>query len=189
MTRNLSFILLLLLVSIYPLQATANDDETDVRDLPRKERFFIGGYLGLQIGTITSVNISPTIAYRFTNRFTGGLGATYQYYRDRAWGTSEDFSTTTHIYGGSAFARYNITPQFFLQTEYEALNLDSQMGFSLSSKPSERFWEHNYFAGAGYRARLGPKTYLNLMLMYNFNNESVVYYQNPMFRFGIDVRL
>ncbi|MFW5777582.1 MAG: hypothetical protein ACOCW7_00285 [Bacteroidota bacterium] len=170
-----------------------SDDERDVKDMSTKERIIFGGYLGLQIGNlVTSVNVSPTIGYLITNRLTAGLGGTYQYYRDRGWGSSVDFSTSTHIYGGSAYARYLIFRQFFTHVEFEALNLDSQMGFSpATGAPSnnERYWEYNYFAGGGYRAPLGPKVFLNLMVLYNFNTSSVVYYQNPVFRFGVEVRM
>lgn len=188
MIKKLTFILPLLLLSLFSFKVMA-DDEKDVKDLPVRERIYIGGYLGLQIGTITSVNISPTVAYRFTNRITGGVGGTYQYYRDRGWGLNPDYYNATHIFGGSVFTRYNITRQFFAQAEYEALNLDSQMGYGLDNISGNRFWEQNYFLGGGYRAMLGPRAFLNLMLLYNFNNQSVVYYQNPIFRIGVDVRL
>lgn len=177
-----------LLLLILPFQAIA-DDEEKVRDLPTRERIYVGGYIGLQIGTITAIVVSPTVAYRFTNRYTMGLGGTYQYYRDRGWGVSPEFSASTNIFGGSVFARYNVTRQFFAHTEFEALNLDSQMGFGTGSSLDGRFWEYNYFAGGGYRTPLGPRAYLNLMILYNFNPESVVHYQNPVFRFGLDVRL
>ncbi len=186
--KNILAFLLAFFMLTAPFTVLASDEE-DVKDLPFRERLYVGGYLGLQIGTITAINISPTVAYRFTNRITGGVGGTYQYYRDRGWGVNPEFSTSTHIYGGTVFTRYNITPRIFAQVEYEALNLDSQMGFLSGSSAGGRFWEHNYFAGGGYRAPLGPRAYLNLMLLYNFNSESVVHYQNPVFRFGIDVRL
>lgn len=176
------------LLLILPFQVIA-DDEENVRDLPARERIFVGGYIGLQIGTITAIVISPTVAYRFTNRFSMGVGGTYQYYRDRGWGISPEFSTSTNIIGGNIFARYSITRQFFAQTEFEALNLDSQMGFNTGSPADGRFWEYNYFAGGGYRTQISPRAYLNLIVLYNFNSESVVHYQNPVIRFGLDVRL
>jgi hypothetical protein len=164
------------------------DDEKDVKDMSTRERIFVGGYIGLQFGTITSVNISPTIGYRLSNKLSAGVGGTYQYYRNRGWLLVSDVSYSTHIYGGSVFARYLITRQFFAHGELEALNLDSRIGFS--ANPSEnRFWERNYFLGGGYRQALGPRTFLNIMLLYNFNNNSVIYYQNPIFRFGLDVRM
>lgn len=168
------------------------DDEKDVRDLPLRERISVGGNIGLQISNInTMIVISPLISYRLTNRITPGVSLTYQYYRDSSWGLEQDFTSYTHIYGGAFFTRYTITRQFFAHAEAEALNLDSQMGWRPNQEHDNdtRFWEYNYFLGGGYRAPLGPRTSLNLMVLYNFNPNSVVYYQNPIFRFGVDVRL
>lgn len=184
--------------SVQPQVMLFRDDdggEEDVSNLTFRERFFYGGYLGLQIGNfVISVNVSPTLGFRFTNRLTIGLGGTYQYYRDRGWMRNVDFTTSTHIFGGSTYARYMVYRQIFVHGEFEALNLDPQMRFSPESgegiEPgASRFWEYNYFAGGGYRQRLSDKVFLNLMVLYNFNTESVVYFQNPIFRFGIDVRM
>jgi len=182
-----SFILLLLLV---PGILKSQDTEEDVKDLPIRERIYVGGNIGLQIGNIsTSIIISPMVGFRVTNRLTSGLGLTYQYYRNRGWGNLSGFTSVTHVYGGNFYSRYSIIPQIFVHGEYEVLNLDSQMNWQVTPGERGRFWEHNYFLGGGYRSQLGPRAYLNLMVLYNFNNNSVVYFQNPIFRFGIDVRL
>ncbi len=166
------------------------DDDKDVRDLPRRQRIIVGGNLGLQIGNLsTMVNISPTIGYRLTNRITPGISLTYQYYRDTGWGNMAGFTSVTHLYGGSFFTRYRITRDFFAHGEVEALNLDSQLNWMVDPGTSARFWEYNYFIGGGYRAALSDRTFINLMVLYNLNNNSVVYFQNPIFRLGVDVRL
>ena len=181
-------LLFALLFICFSGNAAPMDDEKDVRDLPTRERIFIGGYLGLQIGTITSINISPTIGYLITNQLSAGVGGTYQYYRNRGWLLINNISYSAHIYGGSVFARYRITRNIFAHVELEALNLDSRIGFDVQREES-RFWERNYFVGGGYRQELGPRTFLNVMLLYNFNSNSVIYHQNPIFRFGIDVSI
>lgn len=183
------FSILVILALLFPLALKAEEDE-DVKELPTRERIFLGGNIGLQISNInTMVVVSPIIGYRLTSRLSPGIGLTYQYYRDSGWANQSGFSAVTHIYGGSAFARYRIFPQLFAHVEFEALNLDSQMGFRTEPDRDSRFWEYNYFVGGGYRAFLGGRTHINLMLLYNLNNSSVVYYQNPIFRIGVDVRL
>lgn len=183
-------IFIILFWSLLPFfsMAAPSEDEEDVKDLPVRERIFVGGYIGLQFGTITSINISPTIGYRITNRLSAGLGGTYQYYRDRGWLITSDFAYSTHIFGGSLFTRYFIIPQVFAHVEMEALNLDTRIDIMQEAQQG-RFWEQNYFVGGGYRQSLGPRTFLNLMLLYNLNQNSVIHYQNPVFRFGLDVRL
>jgi hypothetical protein len=187
-SRNLVLVFCLLI--LVPFNVLADDDEPDVRDLPTRERIIVGGNLGLQIGNIsTVVIISPSIAYRVTNRLTSGLGLTYQYYRNRGWGSMSGFTSVTHLYGGSLFSRYSITRQIFAHAEFESLSLDSQMGWRTAPEEGGRFWEQNYFLGGGYRAPIGPRAALNIMLLYNFNSNSVVYFQNPIFRFGVDINL
>ncbi|MFW5707491.1 MAG: hypothetical protein ACOCX0_02710 [Bacteroidota bacterium] len=185
----LLFLLTALLCTPFHLVA-ADDEEPDVKDIPFRERIIVGGNLGLQISNINiMVVISPLVGYRITNRLTSGGGLTYQYYRDSGWAGLTGFTTVTHIYGGSVFSRYQITRDFFAHAEYEALNLDSQLNWEVNPETRSRFWEHNYFLGGGYRAALSDRTHLNLMVLYNFNRDSRVYFQNPVFRVGIDVRL
>jgi hypothetical protein len=191
MKMDLKYIAFILLVLIFPLHSGAisfNDDEKDVKDMTTRERIFVGGSLGLQFGTSTAIVIAPSIGYRLTNRLSAGVGGTYQYYRERSMFRLTNVTYSTHIYGGSVFTRYFFMRQLFGHAEFEALNHDSRLGVQQRS-PESRFWEHNYFLGGGYRQQLGNRTFLNIMLLYNFNQNSVIYHQNPIFRLGIDVRL
>ena len=43
---------------------------------------FLGGNVGATFGTVTLVNISPMIGYKFTDRTIAGISLTYQYYKD-----------------------------------------------------------------------------------------------------------
>jgi len=63
--------IVLFLLSFGNLQAQEYDQDS---------RWLIGGGIGAQFGTITLVEVSPTIAYRVTDRFIPGIGLTYQYY-------------------------------------------------------------------------------------------------------------
>lgn len=174
-------ILLLIIIVVSSIEVYAgNDDEPDVKDLSFKERLFVGGHIGLQIGDFTFIDVSPLIGYRLTNNLSAGLGLTYQYFHYRHFGYG------THTYGGNIFARYTVIPQAFIYAEYEMLNLESSY-FDLDGR--DRFWEYNYFLGAGYRVRLGRKAYFNLMLLYNFNKDSYIYFDDWVFRFSIEVGL
>jgi len=156
----------------------------DVTDLSARERIFVGGFLGLQLGTQTAINVSPQAGYLISNRFSAGLGATYQLYHDRFFGQS----FTTHVFGYSLFGRLHIMPRIFAHFEFEQLNLQFRENRVLD-QPGERFWESNVFLGAGYRQPMSERVNLNIMLLYNFNHQSQAYHQNPLFRFGIDVTL
>lgn len=156
----------------------------DVSDLTISERIFFGGFLGLQFGTQTAINISPQAGFLISNRFSAGIGSTYQLYHDRFFGQS----FTTHVFGYSVFGRLHIMPRIFAHAEFEQLNMQIRENRVLD-QPDERFWETNIFLGAGYRQPLSDRVNFNIMLLYNFNEQSQAYYQNPIFRFGVDVSL
>src|SRR5690606_24878567 len=84
------------------------------------DRVYVGGGGGFSAGSnYTAINVSPIIGYMFTNRFSSGIGIIYQYINYK----NIDFKA--HNYGGSIFSRFNVTPQFFLHTEYEGLNYET----------------------------------------------------------------
>jgi len=173
-----AFLTCFLLLNSFSLKS---GEDIDVRDLSYKERIFVGGYIGLQFGSYTFIDVSPLAGYRITNRISAGIGGTYQYMNDNYWGYG-----STNIFGGSLFARISIIPQLFVHGEFEMLNLES--GY-FTENPEKRFWEENYLLGLGYRQKISEKSSFNIMLLYNFNQDSYVYYQNPIFRFSIEVGL
>ena len=173
-------ILIMLVFFLMPAFANENE-EVDVQDLSYRERIFVGGYLGLQIGSYTFVEVSPIVGYRLTNRVDAGFGSTYQYSR----GFLQD--SGTHTFGGSGFARFSIIPQAFLHAEYELLNLETPP--ALNDQEDDRIWEENYFLGAGYRVPVGENAFFNLMVLYNFNQDSHVYFQNPVYRLSVEIGL
>ncbi len=160
-----------------------DDAEEDVKNLPVQERIFIGLSAGLSFSSFeTSIILSPSIGYRITNRLSSGVGGTYQYFSDRSFGRVFN----THIYGWSVFSRFVIYKGFFAYGEVESLNMKSR---DFENSGHTRIWEMNYFLGPGYRLRIGEKAYFNLLLLYNFNDKSQIYFQNPIFRFSFEIGL
>lgn len=182
--KKILFVSLLVTALFLPKLSAQAFEERDVKDMTVRERFFVGGFLGLQLGTQTAINVSPLLGYRFSNRLSAGVGGTYQYYNDRFFGQSN----TTHLYGYSLFTRFRVIPRAFIHAEYESMSLKSRLeGPGFEQGP--RTWEENIFLGGGYRQPLSDRVSLNIMLLYNFNNNSQAYYQNPIFRVGVDVSL
>src|SRR5690554_961456 len=83
---------------------------------PLKDRMYYGGNFSLQFGSVTFIDISPLAGVMLTEKLSTGLGATYQYLNFR------HASSSSSVYGGKLFCKYNITQNFFAHTEAESLN-------------------------------------------------------------------
>ncbi len=179
----LRLLFILFFVFLFSTNLYAFDEDRNVRDIPVRERFFVGLSAGLSFSSFeTTVVVSPSFGYRISNRFMAGVGGTYQYYNDRSFAAS--FST--HIYGTSVFSRVLIVNRFFAHGEIELLNIQSR---DLQEHGIYREWEYNYLVGPGYRVQVGRNAFFNLMVLYNFNTQSRVYFQNPILRFNFEIGL
>ena len=170
-------------------QNTQTDEKTETES-SFTDKVFTGGNFGLQFGTQTTIEVSPIVGYRITSKIAAGVGISYRYYRfkDYYYQPPQIFKTT--IYGGTVFARYYILNNIFLHGEYEFLNLETAFfdPGSLLHKES-RFWIGSVLGGGGYRQSIGEKSYLNLIILYNFNETLFSPYSNPVIKIGIDLGL
>ncbi|MBN2214877.1 MAG: hypothetical protein JW723_11580 [Bacteroidales bacterium] len=156
-----------------------------------RDKIYFGGDFSLMFGTVTFIEVSPIAGYRFTPRFSSGLGITYQYYREKL------FSNTvikSHIYGGRVFSKYILLKDLneFIPVglhagllgycEYEFLNLESY--FSLQHE-SGRFWLHSFYVGGGLELPVGRRSSMNLLVLFNLNDTGESPYSNPVVRIGI----
>ncbi|WP_073095423.1 hypothetical protein [Cyclobacterium lianum] len=135
---------------------------------PLKERMYFGGNGSLQFGTITFVEISPLAGVMITERYSAGLGATYQYLNNRFYQNGD-----AHIYGGRLFNRFNVLPRIFLHAEYEALNVEVANPIpNTNDVVFTRDWVPGLFGGAGYFTPFGERGGMNFMLLYNFSYDN-----------------
>jgi hypothetical protein len=144
-----------------------------------KERIYTGGDLGLAFGTSTFINVSPLVGYKLTEKFSLGVGATYQYYSVR-FSPEEKYSSS--IYGGQLFSRYILTDQFFLHSEYQQLNMEVRdpIGFEI-----RRATVPFLYAGAGYSMPFGARSAFVGMLLYDLLDHRLSPYSRLQYRAGI----
>jgi hypothetical protein len=155
-----------------------------------KQRIFWGGGFGLTLGSITHIDVSPIVGYRVTNRFSAGIGGTYQYYNYSA------YNIKTSIYGGKVFASYTIIKDIanvlpfgenmgglLLHAEAEGLNVEKRI-FYLSND-NDRVWVFSPLAGIGYQLPVGMRRYLIVYVLFNFNEGQNSPYSNPVFRMSL----
>jgi len=163
----------------------------ETEEMTLRDRIYFGGDFSLMFGTVTFIEVSPIVGYRFTPRFSSGIGATYQYYREKTFINTVEKS---HIYGGRIFSRYIFLKDLneFIPVglhagllgycEYEFLNLES---FFSPLHESGRFWLHSFYLGGGLELPVGRRSRMNLLVLFNLNDTGESPYSNPVVRIGI----
>lgn len=131
---------------------------------PLKDRLYYGGNFAMSFGTITYIDVSPLVGAMITNKLSGGVGATYQYFNDRRF-----IGGNSSLYGGRVFGRYNVFPNFFGHVEFESLNFDL---FNQNTDKFERSWVPGFFLGAGYFAPFGNRGGANFTFLYNLIHDN-----------------
>jgi hypothetical protein len=141
------------------------------------DRLYFGGSFGLQFGTQTFVEIAPIIGYRLTERLYTGLGLKYQYYKYN----DNYYDYSSNVYGGGPFAQFVVFEGLFLHAEYEILNMEVP----------DFYYQHytrqnieSFFLGGGYRQMIGNRSSMDILLLYNINDNANSPYANPVLRIG-----
>ncbi len=137
----------------------------------RKEklnRLRIGGNFGLQFGTYTYINVSPTVGYMVVkDRLELGTGPIFIYQRYRY---SSSYALSFFVYGADAYARGFLYKGLYLEGRYDPVNKPSYYNLD------RRLWVHHLLLGAGYAAPIGKIGVFNISLLYNvLNNRESIY--------------
>ena len=151
--KNILFFTALLFNLIDLKGQNKKDTGQGLSNLSFRERitFNVGG--GFMLGnTYSNINIQPQVGYRITKNFTAGIGSNFQYYKN-TYISSDAFL----IYGGNAFARYRISKEIFVQSEYQMLNFQQQ-------------WGQYALIGGGYTPAAGLYVSAYYLLLYPSNN-------------------
>jgi hypothetical protein len=174
------------------LLLSINVKAQDESEVTWRDRLFFGGNLSLAVGTVTLIEISPLVGYRLTPRWSAGFGIKYEYYKS----SSQDLGYiringySTSIYGTNVFTNYVFFKNFLseglslmAQAEYEALSLEKKYFQDYSS--SGRFVLHSVFMGGGIRQRIGRRSSINILLLYNLTEtQNSPYPSNPILKFN-----
>ena len=157
-----------------------------------RDKIFFGGNFGLQFGTITDIELSPSVGYWITPRFASGLGFIYEYYEDRR---IPSFKIKTNIYGGRVFSKLvlikdlgqmipvGISGSLFAHAEYEGLSLERKY-FNKPTYGEGRFLLNSVLVGGGLSQKIGQRASINITVLYNLNETLNTPYRNPIVRFG-----
>jgi len=179
----LSALLFTLLLGLFvnPLNAQVNTEDFNQKGNFRSRLFFGGGF-GLQVGSVTLIELSPLVGYKVTPKFALGLSPTYKYYKyNDYYGSSNDLSA--NVWGGSIFARYSIFQNVFAHVEYETLYYNTQ----LSGNPYYLRQYNSFFVGGGYNQQIGGNSAMYFLLLWNLNDTPESPYINPVIRIGFTI--
>ena len=150
-----------------------------------RERLFYGGSFGLQLGTITDIQVSPVVGIWLLPRLAAAVGPDYRFYKNPDY--------RTDIYGGSCYMQFvfiqdldkliplGVHLGFFLHVEDELLSLQSSF-WKIPPYPSERFFMNTVLAGAGISQQMGRRSFMNIMFLWTLNDPVYDLYSNPEIR-------
>jgi hypothetical protein len=120
-----------------------------------QDRIYFGGGMGLSGGSgYTMISLSPIVGYMISDRLSGGIGATYQYYK------FDDFSDNR--WGGQVFLRMNVINPIFLYGSYEFINYST--GPTLDG-PRETV--SRLPLGVGISQPIGRRSSINMIAAYD----------------------
>ena len=149
--------------------------ETDVPD-----RWYFGGNLGANFGSVTDIEISPLVGYRVSHNFSVGAGMTYIYFsvNDPYLG---DYST--NMYGLRFFAKELVYRNFFAYAESEFLFLKEP---NIITGELQNHTINTPFLGLGFSQPMGGSAFSYIMVLWNLNNNDIYspYSINPVIRVG-----
>jgi hypothetical protein len=172
------------LTEIDPQEDNVPGEETapEKKKFNEDSRFVFGGFLSAGFGNYTTVNISPLVGYRVTEKFTPGIGINYQYAQ-----LKDPFyiDYKLNIIGGRIFLQHDILYGVFAHTEYEHLwyNLEF-LEYPLTSAKDQ---VPGLFIGGGYRFQAGESGGLQIIALWNalWNPDNLVYPNPWTLRFSI----
>ncbi|QQR97643.1 MAG: hypothetical protein IPK18_12475 [Sphingobacteriales bacterium] len=152
---------------------TNSEDEntTDEEEIPKKfdpSKLRIGGRFGLQFGSYTFVNISPTAGYLFLkDRLEVGAGPIFIYQSIRY---ANNYRQKSFVYGADLYGRGYIWKGIFAQAQYDFVNKESYFEY-------KRVNVHHLLIGGGYAQPIGDAASFYFSLMYNVIRSDESIYQ------------
>jgi hypothetical protein len=151
-----------------------------------KYRWILGGDLGLSFGTITYIKLAPELGYRFTTRFSAGLGPIYIYERYKG---VNDFESST--FGGKAVASFIIFKSvenggrlrfgdILLHAENEYIGVEPL----LFNPSTNEFLLDNLLLGAGVSIPVSERFTISMYLLWDVTQNPNTLYANPTLKYG-----
>ncbi len=156
-------------------QKTKRSRPSELSDQSFFQRLTFGGNLGFGFGNPTFVDIAPTVGYRFTDKFTAGLGFNYLYYDFEQRFSNGTININSSYYGGRVYGQYFIIDEIFAWAEFEGLNVE----FFNTDGQTEREWQYAPLIGGGAQVPIGNRGGIYFLGLYNLNHSDTSWRGTP----------
>lgn len=182
----------LLILNIFIAQGQNNYSQDSLSKKGfQKEKVFYGGNIGLSFGSITYINLSPLIGYRFSDLFAAGvqINGMYQSARYKNFNNRTIKKVRYGLVGLGVFGRIYPIPQLFLQVQPE---MNYTMGkVKYYDPPSESKYHKlvpSFLVGGGYSQSIGRNSAFVIMILYDIlQGDNSPYGSKPIFRAGVNL--
>ncbi|MDY0315912.1 MAG: hypothetical protein GX793_08680 [Bacteroidales bacterium] len=183
MSKNFKILLFFFLCLNFASSSNAQYLENNPKP---SQRVFYGGDLGFSFGYSTYISVNPIVGYRITNRLSSGIGLNYTFAKSNYYGY------IGNMFGGNIFASFTIVKDLgniisFYQGSgilfYAEYNLmDVSHYYSVPGR--EVKYVASPMAGFAFQSPISNRSYLLIMVLYNFNETSISPYPNPVIKFS-----
>ena len=136
---------------------------TSLKGKPLKERLTGGLTLQIHQGPPTAFSLSPFVGYRFSKRWSSGIGGTYRL----AFDESNSPIWNYPVYGARGYVECVPFKKFLLHAEYERLwaSVPHQQS---STAEADRRWVEGIMIGGGKSYKVTKKIKGNVLFLRNF---------------------
>ncbi len=151
----------------------------------QKEKLFWGGNLGLSFGSVTYINVSPLVGYRFSDMASAGVQINGVYESVKYGGQKDKYG----LLGVGVFGRFYPISQFFLHVQPE---VNFVMGNTKNSGGGSTNKYHrnstSFLVGGGYSQPIGGNSAFVIMVLYDvLQGDYSPYGDQPIFRVGVNL--
>lgn len=169
----------------YVVDAFARN-KNSIQDSSFLERLVPGFTMQLQIRQSVSVDLNPSLAYKFSNRILAGAGWNERiaFYPDQ-----KEWDNEAHSYGVRAFIHYRLRDFFWVKSDMEWMNINPQKLQNSATEPPNRIWVWAYFVGIKRDFRIARNVSGNVQMLYNLGSTQSQrpYMQKFNVRIGIEL--
>ncbi|MBU0764799.1 MAG: hypothetical protein KJ607_08190 [Bacteroidetes bacterium] len=180
-------------------QEERQEEEKAVKGF-NKANLRYGGNLWFNFGRVTYVDVSPKVGYMINKRLTPGLGFIFQYYKEEfRYSASYSYQYQTTILGGSVFSSFTVIDNFedligiefgslMIYSEYQIINIGVYSSTTAGTYYDDgRCWVNRFLIGGGISQRLGKRSSVSLMILWDIISDPHSPYQNPVFQVGLSL--